>query len=123
MIDDSLFWETLLVQLRGVLIKFAAAEKRKDQKFEQNLIQQISNIEMECNSKNNDQHSLSKLESLNTELIEHRRVKIEGKILRNRAQWVEQGEKSTKFFLQLEKSTYTNKTIKKLEKEDSSCIT
>ena len=123
MINESLFWETLLVQLRGVLIKFAAAEKRKNNKYEQNLIQQISNLEMECNSRNNDQCSQKKLDCLNKELIEHRRIKIEGKILKNRAQWVEQGEKSTKFFLQLEKSTYTNKTIKKLEKEDSTSIT
>ena len=38
MIGDSLFWESLLVQIRGVIIKFAAAEKRNRCKEEGNLI-------------------------------------------------------------------------------------
>ena len=123
MINDSLFWETILVQLRGVLIKFAAAEKRKKNKLEQTLILKISKLEQECNSRTDDQHPHEQLKIANEELAELRRPKIENIMLRARAKWVEQGERSSKYFLQLEKSNCVNKTIKELEKEDTSRIT
>ena len=41
-----------------------------------------------------------------------------GAQIRSRAQWIEQGEKSTKYFFNLEKHNAANNTIKTLEKED-----
>ena len=40
-----------------------------------------------------------------------------------RAQWVENGEKPSKFFLQLEKSNYINKSIKELAVDENTTIT
>ena len=123
MIDDSLFWETLLVQLRGVLIKFAAAEKRKRNKHEKTLTPKISKLERECNNEESDRHPHELLEEANKELEQIRKAKVESLIFRNRAQWVEQGDKSTRFFLQSQKSNCVNRTIKQLEKEDLTNIT
>ena len=62
------------------------------------------------------------LNDANKKLQVIRESKIEGIKLRAKAQWVEQGEKSTKFFLQQEKSIFVNKTIKELAREDKSRI-
>ena len=62
------------------------------------------------------------LNDANKKLQSIREPKIEGIKLRAKAQWVEQGEKSTKFFLQQEKSNFVNKTIKELVREDKSRI-
>ena len=43
-----------------------------------------------------------------------------GAQIRSRAKWIEQGEKSTKFFFNLEKQNIAKNTIKKLKKEDRS---
>ena len=123
MIDDSLFWETLLVQLRGVLIKFAAAEKRKRNKHEKALTQKISELERKCNNKESDEHAHGLLEEANKELEQITKSKVESLIFRNRAKWVEQGDKSTRFFLQSQKRNCVNGTINQLEKEDSTNIT
>ena len=42
---------------------------------------------------------------------------------RSKANWITRGEKSTKYFLNLEKRHYTNKLIPKLVLEDATEIT
>ena len=56
-------------------------------------------------------------------MLNEKRKKIEtivetttaGVMLRSRARWVEHGEKSTKYFLNLEKRNHNNKVITKLK--------
>ena len=49
--------------------------------------------------------------------------KARGSILRAKARWHEQGEKSTKYFMNLEKRNYTKKYIKKLHIATGKLIT
>ena len=57
------------------------------------------------------------------ELEKIRDHKLMGNILGSRAKWLDEGEKSTKYFLNLENRHYTNKTIPKMIKEESIEIT
>ena len=41
---------------------------------------------------------------------------MKGKLVRSRAQWVDKGEKPTKYFCGLESKNYTSKIIPKVEK-------
>ena len=43
-----------------------------------------------------------------------------GNIVRSRAKWTDEGEKPTKYFLNLENRHYTNKIIPKLIKDEES---
>ena len=54
-------------------------------------------------SENDYLRSKNELEALHTE-------KIEGQILRSKCQWYEDGEKSSKYFLNLEKKKEVSKT-------------
>lgn len=76
---------------------------------------------------------IEKLESegeINLPLIEEKRLllenirkeKMEGHMIRSRAKWVEEGEKPTRYFCNLENRNYLNKTIKKLELDGNSMI-
>ena len=50
------------------------------------------------------------------ESLEHlRKKKLQGHVIRSRAQWVEEGEKPTKYFCNLETRNVLNKTIKKVD--------
>ena len=70
-----------------------------------------------------DLEDLESQEQLDLEMIEvkkksikHlRKKKLQGHVIRSRAQWVEEGEKSTKYFCNLESRKFLNKTIKKVE--------
>ena len=48
---------------------------------------------------------------------------VQGVITRSRAQWVEEGERSTKYFFGLEKSNQKKKSLTKLFNESNDCIT
>ena len=57
-----------------------------------------------------------------TELENHRKEKLQGHIIRSRAKWVEEGEKATKYFCNLETRNFLNKTIKKVELDENRTI-
>ena len=56
----------------------------------------------------------NRLDQLKINLENIRQEKIKGIILRAKIQWMEEGEKPTKFFASLEKKNYTNKLINKI---------
>ena len=55
-------------------------------------------------------------------LEEIRKYELEGLLIRSRSQWIENGEKPTKYFCSLEKRNYTNKTITKLVNTEGNVI-
>ena len=57
------------------------------------------------------------------ELEKIRDHKFMGNIIRSRAKWMDEWEKPTKYFLNLEKRHYKNKTIPKMIKEETIEIT
>lgn len=62
-------------------------------------------------------------EPLNTAMLEEKRLylekirkaKMQGQIIRSRTRWVEEGEKPTKYFCNLESRNFINKTIKRVD--------
>ena len=51
-----------------------------------------------------------------------RKQKLQGHFVRSRARWIEQREKPTKYFLNLESRNFLNKTIKRIELEGKDII-
>jgi exonuclease III len=123
-ISDQLFLETLLCQLRGKIISYSANKKRQSTKVEAQLEKDIQTIEnlIKGNPTNFNEYS-QKLEDFNLELETIRNKKAQGAIIRSRAVWHEQGEKSTKYFCNLENRNYVNKSIQKLETENGTILT
>ena len=60
------------------------------------------------------QNTLPEYEQIKRELKDIETEKIKGMIIRSRIQWHEEGERSTKFFLGLEKANAIKKTMRKL---------
>ena len=59
------------------------------------------------------------LEDKKSELQEIRNHRLKGHMIRSRTQWLDEGERPTKYFCGLETKNYVNKTIKKLKVNDS----
>ena len=64
--------------------------------------------------------NMNKLEVLKTEFELQNDYITQGAIIRTRATWYEQGEKSNKYFLNLENSRSKKSSIRKIFKEDES---
>ena len=119
-ISPDLFFETLLMRIRGETIKYASVLKKSNNRKEISLIKDIENLEsMEESGWNNT----NLLESKKQELQDLRKNKISGQALRAKAQWLNNGEKPSKFFCMLENKNFVDKTIRKLKLDDGSEIT
>ena len=63
------------------------------------------------------------LEDLNNNLEKHRRYQMEGLIIRTEANWIENGEKPSKYFCSLEKRNFVNKNIVKVVNDKNESVT
>ena len=109
-INDQLFLETLLMELRGKSISYSSFKKKEAEKREKDLIKSIDTLEANLSESN-----LNEIELLKEELNTIRKHKMRGILVRSRAQIIEDDEKPTNFFCNLEKHNYVSKIISKLE--------
>lgn len=116
-INDQLFLEVLLMELRGQSISYASYKNKQKNNREKQLIQEIGEMEGCINESN-----MEKLETLKTELFEIRQEKLKGHIIRYKSEYIDKGEKPIKFFCGLEKHNYVSKSMPKLEMTDGTIL-
>jgi len=115
-IGDQLFLDVLLLEIRGITISFSSFKKKENHQNELKLQSEIQALERQHNIL--DQNLLELLDSKNTELQNLRKIKMDGAMLRSRANWLDTGEKPSAYFLSLEKRNSVNKEINRLIGED-----
>ena len=111
-INDQLFFECLLCDIRGFTIYFSSKLKKQNDTREKMIENDLKVLE-QCIDVDNDE-DINKLTELSNELESIRNKKLDGIFIRSRAKWVEYGEKPSKYFLSLEKRNHINKLIPKL---------
>jgi hypothetical protein len=116
-IDDQLFWETLKIMLRGKTISYSTVKKKEREHVEFELELKLTILYQNGGT---HEEEISKLES---ELKNIREEKVKGIITRAKAKWNIEGERSTRYFCNLEKRHYTEKIIPKLILEDNTEVT
>ena len=109
-INDQLFLETLLTEIRGKSISFASFRKKEINKLESKLSEDIRILE---NNLQTDE-VLADIEKKKSDLKILRQEKMRGHYIRSKMQWIEEGEKPSKYFINLETKNFVNKTIPKL---------
>lgn len=116
-INDQLFLETLLMEIRGKTISYSSYKAKCRNTKENDLIKEIELMENNFCTENKE-----RLDTLHNELNALRAEKVKGHIIRSRAQYIDMGEKPTNFFCQLEKMNSSSKSIPFIEKDDGSLI-
>ena len=104
-INDQLFFETLLMEIRGKTISYSSFLKKKENKEEENLLRDIERLQSES-ILNHDllRTKIQALEAL-------RKKKMEGVKLRSKAKWVDEGEKKIQYFCNLENRNFISKCM------------
>ena len=110
MIDKRMVWELIKYEIRKFTIQYAKQKKRKQVNFEKELETRL--IEMERNTITDS--NVMEYEHIKKQLKEIENEKIKGMLVRSRVEWHEKGEKSTKYFFDLEKNNALKKHIRKL---------
>jgi len=98
-------WEYFKFKTREISIRFGKQKNKEQKKKELSLIQEINNC---CNTQILSQGDLDKLLSLQANLDNLYLMKAQGAFVRSRAKWLEEGEKNTAYFCQLEKRRQNN---------------
>ena len=118
--NKNLFWEYLKCQIRTDTMIYAGKKAKEQRQKEKKLTQKIEELEHNVTSNKNEHLEYQQLKS---EWESIQMNKSNGIIIRSRAQWVEYGERNSKYFLNLEKRNYNNKFIRKLITADEKEIT
>ena len=111
--DKRCIWDWLKYNIRNHAILFSKKKAKERSAMEKNLQQ----VYEEATKKFEQDPSDSNLNTLNEakEILEsYYEEKTRGVIIRARARWHEHGERSTKYFLNLEKRNHVKKHIRKL---------
>ena len=116
-IDDLLFFETLLMEIRGIAISHASYKKKMTNKRELELEKEINDLEIQGNF----EETSTLLHDKKLELMTIRENKVRGTILHSKVKWIE-GEKPIKYFCAIESRNYVNKTVKFLELQNGALI-
>ena len=105
---DQTFFEILKMKIRSISITYSIKKSREEKSLYRTLENDIQNLENIMNSSADDVTQAS-LVHKKLELGNKRQQKIEGLLLRSRANWHENGEKCSEYFCKLEKNFFYKK--------------
>lgn len=117
-INDQMFLDVLLMELRGQSISYASYKNKQKNNLEKELTNRITRLENNLND-----NKITELDILKTELYELRQEKLKGNLVRSRADYIDKGERPTKYFCGLEKHNYIAKSMQQLQKDDGTILT
>ena len=120
-------WDVIKFKVKDYSIRYGKQNKKNTNDKKITLEHKIYNIKNEIKSQAPNSHNLNNLyEQLNCaqqQLNAIQSEEIQGLIARSRIQWVEEGERSTKYFLGLEKAAQKKKSISRLATESREILT
>ena len=112
-LNKSLIWDYIKCRVRDASIEYSIKKSKKFVAQEKNLNERLKILECKITTEP-DIHSLDEYFLVKSELEFIYNKKAQGALVRSRCQWAEENEKSTKYFLSLEKRNYKVKHIKSL---------
>ena len=90
-------------------------KSKKNRKYIEELKQELVTLEIKLD---NNEEVMERYNAVKLELEKNEEEILKGLMVRSRAKWIEDGEKCSKYFFQLEKRNYKTKCIRTLFKEE-----
>ena len=120
--DPRLFWDLLKYKIRQDTMSYSK-RKAKERKAKLTILEEKIRICQILCDQDPSSENVNRLEILRTEYDLQYEYIAQGAIIRSRARWHEYGEKSNKFFLNLESSRSKKSNIRMILREDQSLTT
>ena len=111
-VDKRTVWELIKFEIRNFSIKYGARKKKIQKQELDHLLLRLNKLESEMSDSAASQQNYYEVTE-KIKMIE--KVEAQGIIVRSKVQLMEENEKCTKFFFDIEKSNYVKKHIRKLE--------
>jgi hypothetical protein len=128
--EDGLMWDLIKCKIRGTCLMYASRRNKRRKNRLKELETHIKELEetvQNCIISGQDEEEINKKEQQLRELTLERKEYItevtRGEALRSKALWHEEGNTSSKLFLNMEKSRGEQKTIRRLRSAEGKLIT
>ena len=126
-VNPALMWEMIKLKIRVKSIRYGKSKRSRMLREEEQLESLVNNLQKDIeNGKKEDKETITiqrKLDETTRKLEKIIEYKTKGAILRSKCRWHNEGEKNTKYFLNLEKRHYKNSVITQLKVSDTDFIT
>ncbi|KAL9959711.1 hypothetical protein ACROYT_G033060 [Oculina patagonica] len=126
-VNPALLWEMIKLKVREKTISYAAYKSATTKKQEEALESEIALLENQLdNAENNNPlyHIVAeRITTLKKDLEKIIEYRTKGAIIRSKSLWYNEGEKNSKYFLNLEKRHCKHGTISQLKVSDSDFVT
>ena len=122
-LNPSLMWEYIKAQIRGLSISYSKQVCIDNAKTKELLLKKLSNLEKSISNGENSEILENELIKTKSELEVFTLAESRGAQLRAGLKFAELGEKSNKFFLNLEKSRAASNTIFRIRNNENTILT
>ena len=117
--NKALVWDCIKCEIRGATIQFAVKKAKEKRQYETNLRAELKVLEDKLD---NNEEVMDTYNTVKKDLEQIEEEKLRGNIVRSRAQLIEEGEKCSKYFMNLENRNYRTKYITTLLKDEIKII-
>lgn len=121
--DKRLLWEMIKMEIRSASISYAKHKVKASHQREKEIKRQLNHLDaIICSNffSTDINHVLQEYENLKIELRSIYEDRGKQAMFRAKCRWIENGERPTKYFFNLEKRNYNKKTIGELRLQDGS---
>lgn len=120
-LNPSAKWEFIKYKVRMATTSYSKLKAKQHRHYERNLLNKISQLERSYYELGSVE-TLRNLKETRSELESLYHKMLDGIIVRSRAQWVEFGERNSKYFLNLEKHNKANNVIHRLKTDNNDIL-
>ena len=123
--NDNILWDSCKCYITGVCIEYSTL-KKKERNFKNKLLADTDRTKLQLSSSNDSKSGdplFLQLEELEDKLNKIYEFETKGLITRSRIRWLEEGERSSKYFCNLENRAWQRKNINRLKDTDDNLIT
>ena len=129
--NPNIIWDAFKCTIRGYCIEYSARKKRQKYKVKKEVLDKIEHVKKRISDIiiTHGNEAQDQLADLTKELSNYENIIKEmedketaGLIVRSRVRWVEEGERSTKYFCNLEKRVGEKKVIRQLRLQNNKII-
>ena len=112
--DKGLYWDMLKMEIRGFCVQYSKRKNRDKRNEERDHQKQIDTLMIALQT-NRTKDNITRLHTLRARLNQIAEYRTRGAMVRSRVCWHEEGERNTKYFLNLEKRNFSSTHISRLK--------
>ena len=122
LLEDQVRWDICKIKIKEFCIQYSKIKRSKQKSKLTQLHETLNKLEENISRNPNDRKLIQQKDLIKKELDIHEQNVAKGAQIRSKIKFIEDGEKNTKYFLNLEKSKSKAKILDHITKEDGQTI-